>query len=87
MILQDIKKYVQQRKQVSLQDIALHFDKEPETIRGMLDFWIRKGRIQRFVQQPSCSSSGSCQCSAKQELDIYQWNPQLLDISIHTQRN
>jgi putative ferrous iron transport protein C len=81
MILQEIKQYVQKRKQVSLQDIAVHFDKEPETVRGILDFWVRKGRIKLQTQAPSCS--GSCHCSANQTQEIYQWNAQLGNISIH----
>ena len=52
MILSDIRNYVQDRGQSSLADIALHFDIEPEAARGMLDIWIRKGKLQRR----SCSN-------------------------------
>jgi putative ferrous iron transport protein C len=80
MILQEIKQYVKDRKQASLQDIAVHFDKEPETVRGILDFWVRKGRIKLQTQSPSCS--GSCHCSANKSQEIYQWNAQLGSVSI-----
>jgi putative ferrous iron transport protein C len=80
MILQEVKQYVKKRKQVSLQDIAVHFDKEPETVRGILDFWVRKGRIRLQTQAPSCS--GSCHCSANQSQEIYQWNALLGNIPI-----
>ncbi len=83
MILQEVKQYVKSREQVSLQDIALHFDKEPETVRGILDFWVRKGRIKLKSQPPSCS--GNCHCSANQAQEVYQWNPQLGNISIQAQ--
>ncbi len=80
MILQEVKQYVKKSKQVSLQDIAVHFDKEPETIRGILDFWVRKGRIKLQTQAPSCS--GSCHCTANQSQEIYYWNEQIGNISI-----
>lgn len=83
MILQEIKEYVKKRRQVSLQDLAIHFDKEPDTIRGILDFWVRKGRVKLQTQAPSCS--GSCHCSASQSQEIYQWNAQIGDISIQIQ--
>jgi putative ferrous iron transport protein C len=80
MILQDVIQYVKRRKQASLQDIAVHFDKEPETMRGILDFWVRKGRIKLQTQVPSCS--GSCHCTANQSQEIYQCNQQLGNVSI-----
>jgi putative ferrous iron transport protein C len=80
MILQEIKQYVKERQQVSLQDIAVHFDKEPETVRGILDFWVRKGRIKLQTRTPVCS--GSCHCSANQTQEIYYWNAQLGNVSI-----
>lgn len=82
MILQEIKQYVKKRQQVSLQDIAVHFDKEPETVRGILDFWVRKGRIELQTQTPSCA--GSCHCAANQNQEIYCWNAQLGNVSIQT---
>ena len=82
MILQDIKKYLQSRKQASLGDIALHFDVEPEAIRGMLDFWVSKGKITVHRNDINC---GGCSCSHKSESDVYAWNPQLGKISIDIQ--
>ncbi len=70
-MLLEIKRYMQERKQVSLRDLALHFDADPEAIRGMLDKWIEKGRVRK------CSSlaCGSCasDCSAAQQEEAYEW--------------
>lgn len=82
MILQEIKNYVRKREQVSLNDIALHFDLDADTVRGMLDFWVRKGRIKRLKQTSDCG--GACSCSAKEARDIYRWNPQIGNISIES---
>ena len=79
MILSEVKQYIRQRQRVSLTDIANHFDVEADALRGMLDFWINKGKIQQSVS-PSCQSS--CHCDFKQTVEYYEWNPELNDISI-----
>ncbi len=80
MILKELKEYVQSNPQVSLSDIAIHFDAEPEAVRGMLDFWIRKGKIKHFSSDNVCG--GSCSCSQKNNNDLYEWNQQIANISI-----
>jgi len=84
MILSELKNYVKSRRQVSLRDLVLHFDAEPEAIRGMLEFWISKGRISKQVSEVSC---GGCACSISEEREIYIWNPQLGKIPIETKPN
>ncbi len=59
MILSDIQKYIEKQGQASLADIVLHFDAEPEAVRGMLNIWIRKGKILQQKATPSCGSSCS----------------------------
>ncbi len=80
MILSDLKNYVKSRRQVSLRDAALHFDVEPEAIRGMLEFWVSKGKISKHVNDAGCG--GDCACSFKEDQELYVWNPQLGQISI-----
>ncbi len=80
MILKDLKEYVKSHPQVSLADISIHFDAEPEAVKGMLDFWIRKGKIKHYSSDNVCG--GSCSCSQKSNNDLYEWNQQLGDISI-----
>ena len=71
MILSDIKRYLQARGQASLGDIALHFDANPEAVRGMLEHWIRKGRVERQLANPACGSACS-QCDPA-DTEIYLW--------------
>lgn len=71
MILSDIRHYLEQRGQATLADIALHFDADPDAIRGMLEVWIRKGRIRRRMATASCGSSCS-QCDPA-ATEIYSW--------------
>ena len=71
MILSDIKNYLQQRGQASLGDIALHFKSDPDAVRGMLDVWIRKGKVIKQTSTASCGSS--CQQCEPATTEIYVW--------------
>lgn len=71
MILSEIRKYLQQRGQASLSDIALHFDSNPDAVRGMLETWIRKGKVHKHLLNSACGSSCSkCESDAT---EIYEW--------------
>jgi hypothetical protein len=71
MILPAIRRYLRQRGQASLADIALHLDIEPDALRGMLEVWMRKGKVRKQLATASCGSSCSqCQSAAT---EIYTW--------------
>jgi hypothetical protein len=72
MILSDIKGYLQERKQATLSDLALHFDSDPEAMRGMLARWIEKGRVTRAVQAAGCKK-GCSSCGCEAAIEIYIW--------------
>ncbi len=71
MILSDIKQYLSQRGSASLSDLCIHFDTNPEAMRGMLGQWIRKGRVQKHSASASCGSS--CSKCDLESTEIYQW--------------
>ncbi|MGD2118203.1 MAG: FeoC-like transcriptional regulator [Chromatiales bacterium] len=71
MILSELRDYVRQRNQVTLSDIALHFDSDPDTLRPMLDVWLRKGLIHKQLATASCGSSCT-QCDSA-ATEIYVW--------------
>ncbi len=71
MILSDISRYLEQRGQATLAEIALHFDADIDAVRGMLEVWMRKGRVHRRMATASCSSSCS-QCEPALT-EIYVW--------------
>ena len=82
MILSDIGKYLQDRGQSSLADIALHFDIEPEAARGMLDIWIRKGKLQRRSATSSCGTSCSQCDTAATEIYVWESSPESLRLPL-----
>ncbi|MCW8963725.1 MAG: FeoC-like transcriptional regulator [Gammaproteobacteria bacterium] len=71
MILSDIGSYVQERRQVTLNQIAYHFNAQPDAMRGMLEVWIRKGKISRQMATASCGES--CQQCGTADTEIYIW--------------
>lgn len=73
-MLSEIRTYLSQRGRASLAEIALHLHVSPDTARGMLQHWERKGRVCRLaaVCGGSCSKGcGHCPESAASEL--YAW--------------
>jgi len=71
MILAQIRDYLRERGLVSLGDLALHFDSDPEAMRGMLEQWIRRGRVRKRLASASCGS-GCTQCDPK-TVELYEW--------------
>ena len=71
MILSEIRDYLKQRGQCTLSDISLHFDTDADAMRGMLDVWIKKGKV---IKQSATSSCGtSCQSCDPAATEIYIW--------------
>lgn len=74
MILSEIKRYLMQHKQVTLGDLSIHFDTDPEAMRGMLDQWVRKGSVLKSELQATCNKTCSKCCDAS-AMEIYEWAP------------
>ncbi len=70
MILTEIKSYLFEKKRAVLIDIARHFGLEPDVAKGMLEHWIRKGKVCR-IEGRICNK-GCCQ-SDPANLEIYEW--------------
>jgi hypothetical protein len=72
MILTDIREFFSRQKAASLAELALHFRVDADAMRGMLDQWVRKGKLQKLPQGAKCS--GCCESSCDPEgLEIYEW--------------
>jgi len=71
MILSDIKRYLAERGQATLADIALHCDAEPDAVRGMLEQWIRKGKVEKRMAGGSCGSN--CSSCDPASVELYFW--------------
>ena len=71
MILSEIKQYLVSCHAVTLNDLSIHFDTDPEALRDMLQIWVRKGKVRRVQTGGGCGSGcGTCACAA---VETYQW--------------
>lgn len=71
MILSEIKEYFSQQPVVSLSDLSVHFRVAPDAMRGMLEQWIRKGKVRKLPEGATCPSC--CESCNSEGLEIYEW--------------
>lgn len=70
MILSELRDYIKTHRRAALVDISQHFDVEPEAVRGMVDLWIRKGKVRKLPGGMTCD--GCCECGPAL-VEIYEW--------------
>lgn len=70
-MLLSIKAFLKEQKTANLQELSLHFCKQPQIMRSMLEHWIRKGRVCRLGKTAGCGTK--CQFCPSQFAEIYQW--------------
>jgi predicted ArsR family transcriptional regulator len=70
-MLSEIKDYLSNRGQASLAEIALHMDADPDAVRGMLQLWIRKGRVEQRKVEAACGTS--CNRCDPAAMELYVW--------------
>jgi hypothetical protein len=71
MILSDVKRYLQPRRQTTLADLALHLRAQPDAVREMLLVWERKGRVRRLPVPAGCG--GACTRCDPAAVEVYLW--------------
>lgn len=59
-MLADVRDYLRQRGTVSLRDLALRFDMEPDAMRELLGVWLRKGRVRRVADAGGADCGSAC---------------------------
>jgi hypothetical protein len=70
MILSELRDYIRDRRRVTLTDMALRFDREPDAIRAMVSRWIAKGKVAK-VEGTRCGKT-CCGCAPPAQ-EIYEW--------------
>jgi hypothetical protein len=71
-MLSTIARFLQHRQTANLADIARHVDADPAAVRGMIDHWVRKGR----VCQVPVACGGCTQCDPD-TIETYRWLDEL----------
>ena len=67
-MLSTIKRYLEQQQTATLSDIAQHVDADPAAVRGMIEHWVRKGKICRVP----VACGGCTQCDPA-TIETYRW--------------
>lgn len=71
MILSELRDFLKEKHRASLNDLVVHFDADADALRGMLDKWIHKGKVQRSLAESACGTS-CCKCDPLLT-EIYEW--------------
>nr|VFJ57034.1 MAG: FeoC like transcriptional regulator [Candidatus Kentron sp. FW]VFJ63848.1 MAG: FeoC like transcriptional regulator [Candidatus Kentron sp. FW] len=71
MILSELREYLRSNSRAAIIDMAYHFETEPDAIRGMLEHWIRKGKVRKLPEGTGCSDN--CHECAPENVEIYEW--------------
>ncbi|APZ43707.1 FeoC-like transcriptional regulator [Acidihalobacter ferrooxydans] len=58
-----VKHYLQARGMAPMSDLVNRFGCDAEALRGVLDFWVRKGRVRELAPMQSACGSGCSGCS------------------------
>ena len=70
MSLTDIRTYLIENGGASLPDMARHLGTDAAVLRGMLDVWVRKGRVRIRPPEGTCDGCTACgiRCA-----EVYEW--------------
>jgi hypothetical protein len=71
-ILRRVRRYMELHRRATLGDLALHFDTPAPAMVGMLDTWVRKGRIKRLDVRATCNVSCPLACDDS-AMTIFEW--------------
>ncbi|MGB0712056.1 MAG: FeoC-like transcriptional regulator [Gammaproteobacteria bacterium] len=73
MILSELREYLRLNGRAPLREMALHFDADPDAVRGMLETWERRGKVRKLPSGTACD--GGCTQCAPENVEIYEWIP------------
>lgn len=76
MLLLDIRDHLQLVGTATLTDLARRFDVPESAMKGMMEQWIRKGKVKMIEIPMDCGSGGCAGCSqgnCNENLTKYVW--------------
>lgn len=74
----EVKRYLRQRGIAPMSDLVNRFACDAEAMRGVLDFWARKGKVRRLeAASAGCGTAcGGCAdgaCATPALSEVYRW--------------
>lgn len=71
MSLLDIKHYMSKVRMASLASLCTVFKTEPDSLRCLLEHWVKKGKIRQCMKKPACGSK--CFRCPTTDIELYEW--------------
>ncbi len=71
MDLIQVKQYIRERGIAPLQDVAVHFRVDVDTIKPLLEVWVQKGKTRKHSGSTR-ACKGCCKCDPA-TLEAYEW--------------
>ncbi len=71
MILSELRDYLKEHKRVTLNELVIHFDIDPDALRGMIAKWISKGKVRPLPVGKGCGST--CHKCDPTLTEFYEW--------------
>jgi hypothetical protein len=68
-MLTTLKGYLVARRAASLSELAREVDADPDAVRGILEHWLRKGKVRRTAG----ARCGGCDSCAAADIELYEW--------------
>jgi hypothetical protein len=68
-MLTTLKGYLVAHRAASLSELARELDADPDAVRGMLEHWVRKGKVRRTAG----ARCGGCDSCAPADVEFYEW--------------
>ncbi len=74
MLASEIKAYLITKKSASLAELTQHFAIDPDNMRGLLEIWIKQGKLRHSPPVNACCSNGrGCGSCTLTNLEFYDW--------------
>ncbi len=70
LTLQELKAYLRENRAASLFELTIHFNADPDSVRDMLEHWIRKNNVRKTQKSSGCNKC--CQCNPL-TTEVYEW--------------
>ena len=71
MILLEVRNFFNAKPSANLMELSYHFQKTPDTMRFILEHWIRKGRLRITAKPAGCGTK--CLSCKEEYAETYIW--------------
>lgn len=71
MILSQLRDYMKQQQRITLHNLVIHFKCDADALRGMLDKWVKKGKVNKLTPNSNCGTG--CHKCDPSLTELYEW--------------